>query len=384
MKRLLFLVLAVGAVAGGAWLFFGRAVDVETVAVSKGTLVRSVEEDGYVEAPDDRKIYATQLARVVEVTVEAGDSVVAGQVLARMSNPDLAVREQETRTLLEQAAREKKGAASRLRSAGLVLEDANRNAERWERLYRQEVVSLSELEEARLARDRASEAVAEARYAESSSVAYEAGLRRTLSEIRAKGTELVVKSPISGIVLDLPAEKDRVFQPGELVAAVGPSARMQVVSDVLSDAMGNVRLGQTVRVSAPVLGSSVLEGKLAKIYPQAEEKISALGVRQRRVKVEIDLPFTPRLKPGFEVRVAIETALRREALLLPVEAVRTAENGDRLVLFADGGRVRYRAVKTGLTDRRFVEILEGISEGDRVVRDAGVDLEDGARIRLQR
>ena len=100
--------------------------------------------------------------------------------------------------------------------------------------------------------------------------------------------------------------------------------------------------------------------------------------------MEIDLPFTPRLKPGFEVRVAIETALRREVLLLPVEAVRTAENGDRLVLFADGDRVRYRAVKTGLTDRRFVEILEGISEGDRVVRDAGVDLEDGARIRLQR
>lgn len=384
MKRLLFLILAVGAVAGGVWLFFGRAADVEGVAVSRGTLVKSVEEDGYVEAPGDRKIFATQLARVVEVPVEAGDPVAAGQVLARMNNPDLAVREQETRTLLEQAARERKGAASRVRSATLVLEDANRNAERWERLYRQEVVSLSELEEARLARDRAREAVSEARYAESSSAAYEAGLGRTLSEIRAKGTELVVKSPISGIVLDLPAEKDRVFQPGELVATVGPGARMQVVSDVLSDAMGNVRLGQTVRVSAPVLGSGVLEGKLAKIYPQAEEKISALGVRQRRVKVEIDLPFTPSLKPGFEVRVAIETALRRETLLLPVEAVRTAENGDRLVLLVEGDRIRYRAVKTGLTDRRFVEILEGVNEGDRVVRDAGLDLEDGRRVRVQR
>lgn len=384
MKRLLFMVLAVGVVAGGVWLFFGRAVDVETVAVSRGTLVRSVEEDGYVEAPDDRKIYATQLARVVEAPVEAGDSVVAGQVLVRMSNPDLAVREQETRTLLEQAERERKGATSRVRSALLVLEDANRNAERWERLYRQEVVSLSELEEARLARDRAGEALHEARYGESSSVAYEAGLRRTLSEIRGKGTELVVKSPIRGIVLEMPAEKDRVFQPGELVATVGPSARMQVVSDVLSDAMGNVTLGQRVRVSAPVLADTILEGKLAKIYPQAEEKISALGVKQRRVKVEIDLPFTPKLKPGFEVRVAIETAQRKKVLLLPVEAVRTAENGDRLVLFADGERVRYRGVKTGLTDRRFVEILEGINEGDRVVRDAGMDLEDGARIRLQR
>ena len=81
MRKILFLILAIAAVGSAAWFFLGRPVEVETVRVSKGILVRTVEEDGTVEAPDDRKIFATQLARVVEVPVEAGDTVSRGQVL---------------------------------------------------------------------------------------------------------------------------------------------------------------------------------------------------------------------------------------------------------------------------------------------------------------
>ena len=384
MKKLLFLVLAVVAAGAVAWFFLGRRVDVETVRVSKGSLVRTVEEDGVVEAPDDRKIFATQVSRVVEVHVEAGEAVARGQVLVRMKNPDLDVRTAETRTLLEQAARERRGAASRVGSVRLLLEDAVKNAGRRERLYEAGAISLSELEEARLIADRLGKDFAEARSAEGAAVALESGLRRTLSELQAKGGELVVKSPIKGIVLELPAEKDKVFQTGDHVVTVAPDDRMEVVSDVLSDALGGVVVGQKVRVSAPILGSSVLEGNVSKIYPQAEEKLSALGVVQRRVKVKVDLPFSPLLKPGFEVRVAIETSRHAEVNLLPVEAVRTTENGERLVLRVEGNRVRTAKVSTGLNDRRSIEILEGLGEGDEVVRDAGLDIEEGTRVRVQR
>jgi HlyD family secretion protein len=206
-------------------------------------------------------------------------------------------------------------------------------------------------------------------------------LRRTLSELRAKGGELVVKSPIKGVVLELPAEKDKVLQPGDLVVTVAPEARMEVVSDVLSDALGGVAVGQKVRVTAPILGDRILEGRVFKIYPQAFEKLSALGVVQRRVKVKVRLPFEPQLKPGFEVRVAIETERRSDVLLLPVEAVRTTEDGRRLVRRIEGNRVQSGEVATGLTDRRFLEILGGIGEGDEVLRDAGLDIEDGARVK---
>jgi len=106
-----------------------------------------------------------------------------------MKNPDLDVRAAETRTLLEQAAKERRGAASRVESARLLLQDAGKNAARRERLYEAGAVSLSELEEARLAADRLAEDFAEASSAESSAVALESGLRRTFSELQAKSGE---------------------------------------------------------------------------------------------------------------------------------------------------------------------------------------------------
>jgi HlyD family secretion protein len=384
MRKTLFLLLILAAIGLTAWFFGGRSVEVETVRVSRGNLIRTVEEDGIVEVPDDRRIFATQTARVLEVAVQDGDAVLPGKLLVRMNNPDLEVRIQETRTLLEQAAKERRGAAARSASARLLLEDAFRNALRRERLYEAGAISLSELEEARLVEGRLKEDLAETRSAESSALALESGLRRTLSELEAKAKELLVRSPIRGFVLELPAEKDKVFQPGDLVVTVAPDAMMEVVSDVLGDALGGVAVGQKVRVTAPILRDLVLEGRVSKIYSQAFEKLSALGVVQRRVKVKISLPYTPALKPGFEVRVAIETERRSGALLLPVEAVRSTEKGERTVLRVEGNRIRTVKIRTGITDRRLIEILEGLEEGDEVVRNAGLDIAEGTRVRVQR
>ena len=189
-------------------------------------------------------------------------------------NPDIEISAAETRTRLEQAAMKRRGVASRVVLGRLLLENATKNALRRERLYQEGAVSLSEMEDAKLAADRLKEALTEARSVEKAAVALESGLRRTLSELQVKREELVVKSPIKGVVLDLPAEKDKVFQPGDLVVAVAPRARIEVASDVLSDALGGVAVGQGARVTAPILGSTVLEGRVSKIYPQAEEILS--------------------------------------------------------------------------------------------------------------
>lgn len=384
MKKILFGTLFFGVIAATLWFVFLRSEEVETVRVSRGDLVRTVEEDGVVEVPGDRRMYATQLARVLDVPVEEGDSVLPGTVLVRMKNPDLDVRIHETRTLLDQAIRDRQGASALVGSTRLLLSDAARVAARRKRLYEAGAISLSEFEEAVLTLERLEKDLERHQSAVDSAAVLESGLKRTVLELQAKGAELVVKSPIKGIILELPPEKDRVLQPGDHVATVAPEARMEVVSDILSDAMGNVAVGQKVRVTAPVLGSQVLEGKVAKIYPQAFEKMSALGVVQRRVKVRIDLPYSPRLKPGFEVRVAIETERHPGVLLLPIESVRTTESGERFAMKIERNRIKSVPIRTGLADRRSVEILEGLHEGDEVVRDAGLDLDEGRRVRVQR
>ncbi len=384
MRKSLFGVLGFVVIASTLWFLLLRGEEVETVRVARGDLVRIVEEDGIVEVPGDRRIFATQLARVLEVPVEEGDVVLPGTVLVRMKNPDLDVRIQETRTLLEQAKRDRLGAAALVESTRLLLSDAIRIAARRKRLYEAGAVSLSELEEATLALERLEKELKRRKSAEDSAAALESGLKRTVLELQAKGAELVARSPIRGIVLELPPEKDQVLQPGDLVATVAPEARMEVVSDILSDTMGSVAVGQKVRVTAPVLGEQVLEGKVSKIYPHAFEKLSALGVVQRRVKVRIDLPYSPRLKPGFEVRAAIETERHPGVLLLPIESVRTTESGERVVMRIERSRIKSVRVRTGIADRRFVEILEGLAEGDEVIRDAGLDLQEGSRVRVQR
>ena len=370
---------AAAAVILSLFLFF-RPLEVPSVAVVRGTISSGVEEDGYVQAIDDRNIYATQNARILEVPVEAGDAVARGQILVRMSNPDLDAALAEVRAYSNQAEKSVAGYAAAAGSMRLLLADERRTLERSGELFQAGAISRSEMEQASLRVDRVEKELAEAEARLASAGELRKGLRDQLGELGKKSAELTVKSPIDGYVLNLPVKMDQVTAPGDLLVGLAVRGDMEIRSDVLSDALGSVEKGQHVRITAPVLGGISLEGRVKKIYPLAEEKISPLGVEQRRVPVIITLPVTGVLKPGYEVRVFIVTARRHDALILPVESVRT-EDGTKKAFKVAGGKVRVITVKTGITDRRMVEVTDGLEEGDVIVRDASLDLREGQRVR---
>ncbi|MHB8986631.1 MAG: efflux RND transporter periplasmic adaptor subunit [Eubacteriales bacterium] len=133
--------------------------------------------------------------------------------------------------------------------------------------------------------------------------------------------------------------------------------------------------------TAPVLDQNTLSGVVKKIYPRAEEKQSALGIIQRRVPVIISLKESAGLKPGFEVRVAIETATRENVLTVPREAVRTTKDGQKEVMAVAGGRVRHRIVSTGISYGNNIEITGGLEEGDQIARDGSLDLAEKTRVK---
>lgn len=87
------------------------------------------------------------------------------------------------------------------------------------------------------------------------------------------------------------------------------------------------------------------------------------------------------LMPGYEVRVAVETARREGVMTLPIESVRTNRKGHYEVLKVVGGRIHITPVVVGIKNRQKVEIVKGLNEGDVVVKDAGMDLRDGARVK---
>jgi HlyD family secretion protein len=192
----------------------------------------------------------------------------------------------------------------------------------------------------------------------------------------------MVKSPTDGTVLNLPVKQEEVVNSGALLAVLAAAGQLEVKADILSDDLGEVRVGQKVSITAPVLGGKKLAGAVKKIYPSAEEKESALGVIQRRVPVIITLPDPDVLKPGYEVRVAIETLTREDVLVLPREAVRTTGDGlKEVMVVTQQGQVQRRTVQTGLSDQENIEITGGLESGEMIVMDAGLDLKEKTRVK---
>lgn len=363
------------------FIFFSAGKEVETVEVKQGLIARTVEDDGYVQPVNDYKVYATQNVKVTGTPVSNGQAVQWGQILATMENLDLSIQINDARSQLSQAAANAGAAKASLERSRLELKDAMDNLTRTEELFRAGAATRTEYEKAQLQVDTARQNISEQSSQLDSIQARTAGLEDLLGRLNAKEQELVIKSPVKGIVLDIPVKKDQVLSPGALLADVAPPDQWEIKADILSDDLAEVKEGQKVTITAPVLGARVLTGEVKKIYPRAEEKQSALGVLQRRVPVLVALSDPANLKPGYEVQVAIETLVKENVLVLPRESVRTTKDGRKEVMAVVNNRIQRLSVETGLSGRDSIEITKGLNAGDRVVRDATQDLAEKTKVK---
>ncbi|RJX21247.1 MAG: efflux RND transporter periplasmic adaptor subunit [Ammonifex sp.] len=384
MKQIVKIVLVVGILAAvviavTALAFSGKAVEI--VQVSKGCIVCEVAEDGYVQSATSRNIHSTQIARVVQVPVETGQHVKKGQTLAVLENLDLSVQISEVRSQLAQAETAAGGARAALEKSRLALQDARDNMARVQELFKEEAVSKVECDKAQLQVETAEQSVYEQSSRLQSIEAQAAGLSQSLSELTAKERQLVVKSPVDGTVLELPVKPEQVMLPGALVASVAAPNQLEVKADILSDDLADVKVGEKVNITAPFLDKRVLVGEVKQIYPRAEEKQSALGIIQRRVPVIVSLPDPADLKPGYQIRVAIQTLRKENVLLLPREAVCTTGDGSKEVMVVTNNRIRHRTVTTGLSDQDRIEITSGLKAGDLVVRDGSLNIKEKSKVR---
>ncbi|HCD71459.1 MAG TPA: hypothetical protein DEQ04_02705, partial [Thermovirga lienii] len=106
--------------------------------------------------------------------------------------------------------------------------DAERTMKRYKRLYDSRVISLSEYEQAVLNVEEKRRELKKARFSLLGAEARSKGLREQLEALESKRRELIIKSPIDGYVLKLPAEEEQVVSSGELLAIVAPRGPMEI------------------------------------------------------------------------------------------------------------------------------------------------------------
>ncbi len=184
-------------------------------------------------------------------------------------------------------------------------------------------------------------------------------------DIAATGKRsLTFVSPVSGIVLEKKAVQGMRFMPGEALYQIADLSSVWVLADVSEQDIGHVKVGHAVEVNIEAYPDKRFEGKISFIYP-------TLNPDTRTVQVRVAMANPDGLlKPAMFAKVTLLVGGEAELLAVPTSAV--IDSGTRQVVLVQNspGRFEPRTVRLGSRSDNYVEVLEGLREGEQVVTSA--------------
>jgi RND family efflux transporter MFP subunit len=184
---------------------------------------------------------------------------------------------------------------------------------------------------------------------------------RAIEESGKVRRTLTLRSPASGIVMEKTVvEGDRIM-PGMITFRIADLSTTWVEADVFEKDLDLVRVGQRAHVTFESFPGRSFAAQVTYVYPTV-----SVGARTGRVRLE--LPNTgEELRPGMYADVELSIAPGAPTLIVPRSAV--LSTGTRVLVFVsgEGGALDAREVTVGRTSGREIEVLSGLSEGDRVV-----------------
>jgi RND family efflux transporter MFP subunit len=365
------IVLIVGAAAGAAllWSVFAKgraprpdpnasaAPTVSVVTARRTPLRIMLTLSGEFKPFQDVDLHAKVAGYIKTISVDVGDRVKAGQVLAVLEIPELRAQLQEADASLD-----------RSRSAH---ETAHSAYERLKQVSeaRPGLIAAQELEDA-YARDKQ----AEAQVAQASA---------SLRQYSALSDYSNITAPFTGVITRRYADTGALIQAGTSsntqampVVRLAEDDKLRLVFPVPESAVSKIHVGTTVDVRVPALDRT-LQGRVARISDDLDRQT-------RTMETEIDVANPDAsLVAGMYAETRIDLAKKDATLTVPIQAVsRNGAEASVLVVNAQG-RVERRTVRIGMEGSKRLEILDGLSEGERVVIGGHGQIRAGDEVRPQ-
>lgn len=357
LLRIVFLILIVAALAYAAWHFTRpQPPEVEFATIARGTVESTVVNTraGTVKACRRAKLAPVAGGQIVKMWVKEGERVKAGQPLLELWNRDLAAQR-------ELATRQLTTSEERRREACILADNARRDADRTQQLAARGFVSPQRTDDAR----------AEARARQANCDALAADVRRAQAQIRVTEAGLertTLTAPFAGIVARVTGEV------GEFTTPSPPGIPTPPAVDLIDDSClyvsapmdevdaPKLRPGQPARITFDALAGQTFAGHVRRIAPYVTE----VEKQARTVDVEVDFDTPPQqiLLVGYSADVEAIIEQRDNVLRVPTQAIQ--QDGTVLVLGKDD-KLETRALKTGLANWAFTEIVSGLDAGDRVL-----------------
>lgn len=379
---------------GAGLLRWWMGPQVQTEAVQRRDLLQTVVASGRVETPHRVNIGAQITGTVARVPVTEGQTVKAGDVLIELVSTELQSARLQAQQAMVQAQNrlrqmnELQGPVVQqaLRQAQASLDTAQANWQRNQALFGQGFIGQAALDESRKAWALADAQVLAAQKQVTSTRA--GGAEHSLAlgavaeaqanaeMVNAKARYAVIQAPVSGQLIGRNVEVGDVVQAGKVLMTLSPEGAMQLVVQIDEKNLRLMALGQQALASADAYPQQPFKAQVAYINP---------GINAQTGAVEIKLDVLEpqhNLKQDMTVSVDLVVARKPQVLALQVGRVNEISGASPWVWLLQAGHAVRRPVRLGLRGGAWVEVLDGLSEGDAVVT-SPTALREGQRVRVQ-
>ncbi len=376
------------------------------------TIVQTVNASGKIYPEVEITLAPDISGEIVSLDVKEGDSVTKGQVLAQIYGDIYATQRDQASAIVNQQESQVANAKANLAAQQAQLEQAKKTYLMQKQLFDEKVISQNEYNTALAAFQTAQANVKASQQNINSAIASVASAKAGLAKANKDISRATLTAPMSGIVTLLNVkEGERVvgssMMAGTEMMRIGDLSKIEVRVDVGENDIPKVHLGDSATIEVDAYNDRKFKGVVTQIASSnvgaASTNITSASaststdVANYKVYIRLDpasykdlvdptrkkkFPF----RPGMSASADIQTETKTNVLSVPINAVTTREKSDSfktapinqndfgdndldiLVFVIDkDSKVKKRIVKTGIQDINYIEITDGLKEGDQVV-----------------
>lgn len=312
---------------------------VNTAQIQYMSMKSIVSATGTIKPVESVEVSSKITARVKQVLVKENDTVTQGQTVALLDGKDYETQKEQ---------------------AEFTLQNAKTIYDRTNYLYNIGAKSKEDLDNAQYNYDTA---------------------QSKLEEAESNLSETVIVSPMDGVVIGEPVTDGTMAVQGNsnptVIMRIADLSRKQIFAKVDETDIGSVRVGQKATFTVDAYNGKTFTATVSKISQtdmdnswnisnsSSSSSSSSAAVIYYSVTLDVDDP-EGLLMPSMTARVEIETANKDSALAVPLSALKTDKNGTYVIVIKDDGTTENRYVETGIYGDEFVEIINGLSENEKV------------------
>lgn len=284
--------------------------------------------------PDHELAFVSEVSgRVKSISVENGDYVAAGKVLAVIDNEQIHID---------------------LSLAKASLDKARNDLEKYENMLRSNAVNKQQVEDMHM----------QVKSAESQVKTLQRQLKLT-----------TIVSPISGVVSNVSIEKGSFLAPGTHIADIIDIKSLKMSVKLLDQQVINVKENQAVDIIPDLYKNTTIPGKVASIAPQAD------GSRKFVTEIRFVNPSKTPLKSGMTGNVKFTFGGTREAMTIPVKCL-VGSIRDPKVYVVENGIAKLIRIRAGSVSDNKLEVVSGLKTSMQVVQTGQLNLSDGVKIKI--